>query len=126
MKKKDKKELRQHKRYNMHFKVAMIFSEQANRPTFHGITHDISVDGTAVITEHSIYTEEPITVLIAIPPVNIGQKQKILEARAKIVYAVHSSSHGRFRIGVHFEQFKGDGKGFLDKTLKDRSLTWEH
>ena len=124
-KKKDKKELRQHKRYNMHFKVALVFSEADHRPTYHGITHDISIEGAAVLTDHSIYTEDQITVLLAIPPAHIGQKQKIIEMRAKIAYIVHSANQQQFRVGLHFEQFKGDARSFLDKTLKERSISWE-
>lgn len=117
------KEHRQHPRYPMHWDVVVVFDENDSRPKFHGRTHEISVEGTSILTDHNIYATELVTVLVAIPPLHTGQRKTIIEARARMRYTVHSSDHGRFRIGIHFESFKGDGRRLLQSSLTERALS---
>lgn len=116
------KEHRVHQRFPMQWEVVVVFDEADNRPKFHGRTHEISVEGTSILTDSNIYATQSVTVLVAIPPLHTGQRKTIIEARARMRYTVHSSSHGRFRIGFHFESFKGDGRALLMSSLTERAL----
>jgi c-di-GMP-binding flagellar brake protein YcgR len=116
------KDKRESPRYPTQWKVAVVFDEDEQRPTFHGVTNEISLGGLSLLTDHNIFAENPVTLLLAIPPLHNGARQKIVEIRARMVYTVHSAGHDRFRIGLHFIQFKGDGLRLLDSNLKDRSI----
>ncbi len=116
------KEHRQHRRYPMHWDVVVVFDEGDERPKFQGRTHEISIEGTSVLTDTNVYSSDPVTVLIAIPPLHHGQRKTIVEARGRMRYTVHSSDHGQFRIGIHFETFKGDGRAILNSSLAERAI----
>lgn len=109
-------------RYPMQWKIAIVFDEDEHRPTFHGITNEISQGGLSLLTDHNLFTEDLITLLLAIPPKNSAQGNKIVEIRARMIYTVHSAGHDRFRIGVHFERFKGNGRKLLETNLKERAI----
>lgn len=113
---------RKHPRYPMHWKVAIVFDETEHMPTFHGITNEISQEGLSLLTDHNIFSEEPVTLLLALPPKNSARRSKIVEIRAHMVYTVHSAGHDQFRIGMHFERFKGNGRKLLEACLKERAI----
>lgn len=119
---KNYKDLRSSPRYPMHWKIAVVFDEKVQRPTFHGITNEISLDGLSLLTDHNIFTEDTITLLLAIPPLHNGSRQKIVEIRARMIYTVHSSAHDRFRIGMRFIQYKGEGRKTLQTNLESRAI----
>lgn len=106
----------------MHWKVAIVYDETDGRPAFHGVTHEISLAGLSLLTDHNLFAEEAITLLLVIPPKHLGQRNKIVEIRARMTYTVHSSGHDQFRIGLRFEHFKGKGGAILEKTLKERAI----
>lgn len=109
-------------RYPMQWKVAIVFDEADRQPTFHGVTNEISQEGLSLLTDHNLFTEGPITLLLAIPPKNSAQRSKVVEIRARMIYTVHSAGHDRFRIGVHFERFKGNGRKLLETNLRERAI----
>lgn len=113
-------ERRDDRRYPLKFKVAMVYHQHedtATRPTYHGVTNDISMTGLSIVLDHNIFNEGEVTVLLAIPPEHPGGAQKIIEATAKMVYTVHSSDHDAFRIGLWFCDFKRNGKELLANAL---------
>ncbi len=109
-------------RYPMQWKIAIVFDGEEHRPTFHGVTNEISQEGLSLLTDYNLFTEDPVTLLLAIPPKNSAQRNKIVEIRARMIYTVHSAGHDRFRIGVHFERFKGSGRKLLETNLKERAI----
>ncbi|MEW6164696.1 MAG: PilZ domain-containing protein [Pseudomonadota bacterium] len=113
---------RQHPRYPLHWQVAVVYDHVEERTTFHGVTHEISVSGLSLLTDHNIFTEDPVTLLLAIPPLHHGQRKKIVEVRANMAYTVHAAGHDKFRIGLHFKRFKDDGRAFLERNLKERAV----
>lgn len=115
---------RKAKRYPMHWKVAIVYDHTDEHPTYHGVTHDISIGGLSLLTDHNIHTEESITLLLAIPPRQRGERTKIVEIRARMAYTVLSAGHDQFRIGMNFESFKGQGHKLLDNTLKERAIVY--
>lgn len=118
------KENRKNPRYPLHWKVAIVYHDTDGRPTFHGITHEISLSGLSVLTDHNIFTEDVVTLLLAVPPLHQGLGNKIVEVRARMAYTVHSAGHDQFRIGLHFKRFKEGGRAFLETNLKERATVY--
>jgi len=96
----------------------MIFDESEHRPTYHGKTYDLSLVGTGMHTDTNIFTTSPVVVLLAPPPLHKGHRQKIIEIKARQVYAVYSGDSSCFRLGLEFVYFKGDGLQELKKRLE--------
>lgn len=116
------KEHRKHLRYPMRWEVSVVFDESEGRPKLFGRTHEVSVEGISIVTDSNIYSTEPVTILLAIPPQHTGQRKIIVEARSRMRYTVHSSDHGKFRIGIHFQSFKGNGRALLQQYLSERTM----
>jgi len=106
----------------MHWKVAIVYDHGDKRPTFHGVTCDISLTGVSILTEHNIFTEEQVTLLLALPPRHHGQPKKVIEIRSAMVYTVHSAGHDMFRIGLSFLHFRDDGRKLLETALGERII----
>lgn len=105
-------------RYHVRWKIALIFDEAEHKPTFHGRTHDLSLIGTGMHTDINIFTSSPVVVLLAPPPLHKGHRQKVIEIRARQVYAVYSGESSCFRLGLEFDSFKGDGLQILKQRLE--------
>jgi c-di-GMP-binding flagellar brake protein YcgR len=118
-------ERREDYRVPLKLKVAVVYHQHqdaSTRPTYHGVTNDISLSGLSVVVDYNIFNEGEVTVLLAIPPEHHGGAQKIVEATAKMAYTVHSSDHGAFRIGMSFKVFKRNGMEHLKAALARRSF----
>ena len=109
-------------RYPLQWKVAVVFDDSDEQPTFHGITNEISLDGLSFYTDHNIYSVEAVTLLLAIPPMSQGARKKLIEIRGRMEYTVLAAGVDRFRIGVRFNSFKRDGKKLLASHLEDRAF----
>ncbi len=105
-------------RYHVRWKIALIFDEAEHKPTYHGRTYDLSLVGTGMHTNINIFTASPVVVLLAPPPLHKGHRQKIIEIRARQVYAVYSGESLCFRLGLEFVSFKDDGLEVLKKRLE--------
>ena len=119
----DRGDKRRAERYPLQLRVAVVYHQHedaATRPTYHGRTLDISVDGLSVLVEHNVFHEGEVTVLLALPPVHPGIPQKIIESTAKMVYTVLSSEHDTFRIGLVFRKFKRNGRQQLRTAIAER------
>ena len=111
-------ENREPRRCIAHWRIAIVFDEAEKRPAIHGHTHDLSLSGASVHTDHNVASNTLVTVLLSPPLAYEGERQKVIEIRAKLVYSVYSGSNFCFRIGLNFIKFKNDGlqilKGMLD------------
>jgi hypothetical protein len=109
---------RESSRYYAHWRIAIVFDEAEKMPAIHGHTHDLSISGASVHTDHHVASNMPVTVLLSPPLAYEGERQKVIEIRAELVYSVYSGSNFCFRIGLHFIKFKNDDlqilKGMLD------------
>lgn len=112
--------IRSSARYHVRWKIALIFDEVEQKPTFHGRTHDLTLLGTGMLTHRDVFTDSPVVVLLAIPPLHRNGRQKVIEIRAKQVYSVYSGETFCFRLGLEFINFKGDGLGILIEGLSHR------
>jgi hypothetical protein len=104
-------------RYRVSWKIALIFDEAEDRPTYHGRTHDLTRVGTGMLVHYDVFSELPVTVLLAIPPPHRDRRQQVIEIKARQVYSVYSGETFCFRLGLEFDQFKGDGLRILEEGL---------
>ena len=116
-------EHRQDKRYPFHWSVAIVFDGTEDRDTYHGVTHDLSSRGCSILMEHNVFSEHPVSVLLAIPIEQPGGRRRIVEVKAHMVYTVLSSGHQKFRCGIHFLNFKGKSKAVLKRALDMRAIS---
>ncbi|HEX5337989.1 MAG TPA: hypothetical protein VFW53_06100 [Gallionella sp.] len=108
-------------RYLVHWKIAVVFdSAVQGRERFYGKTDDMTMHGVSLYSEHNIFVESPVTVLISVPASQPGGRQAIVEIRCKMTYTYLCSKGGGFRTGLHFLRFKGDGKKTLKAALDAR------
>jgi hypothetical protein len=110
-------------RYKVRWKIAAIYDELDHKPTFHGKTHDLTLVGTGMLTHTDVFSDSPVVILLAIPPLHRSGKQRIIEIAARQVYSVYSGETSCFRLGLEFLQFKGDGFEILKEGLSHRHAT---
>lgn len=118
----DADEHRKDKRHPFKWRVAIVFASVENEQTYHGVTHDISPGGCAILTEHNVYSEETISVLISLPVETPNGRRKVIEAQARMVYTVLSAGHQKFRCGIQFLKFKGQGRKMLMRAFAMRGI----
>ena len=114
-------EHREHVRHPVHWRTAIIHKNVDKNDIFHGRTNDLSINGASILIHHNIFRPE-VVMLLAIPPLNTGQRETIIEIQCHMVYTVLDSEQSLFRIGLRFMSFKGDGKNILEKTLSKRVI----
>lgn len=118
-------EHRQDKRYPFRWPVAIVFDSHEERTTFHGTTHEVSLSGCSLLTEHNIFSDNPVSILLSAPAEHPGAARRIIEIKARMVYTVLSSGHRKFRCGVQFLNFKQDGRSKLNRVIEHRALKYE-
>ncbi|MDD5175731.1 MAG: hypothetical protein PHQ05_04835 [Sterolibacterium sp.] len=96
----------------------MIFDELEHKPTYHGRTHDLSLIGTAMLTHVNVFSPSPVVILLAPPPLHRNHLPRVIEIKARQVYAVYSGATSCFRLGFEFIDFKDDGLQVLTDRLK--------
>ncbi|MCX7178439.1 MAG: hypothetical protein NTX56_06550 [Proteobacteria bacterium] len=112
-------ESRSAERYFVRWKMAIVFEEQAQKPTFHGRTHDLSLVGTGMLIGKNIQpTSGPVIVLLAPPPLSLKERPRIIEIKSRQLDAVYSGPNSSFRLGFAFLEFKNDGFDLLADRLK--------
>lgn len=104
-------------RYHVRWKIALIFDEDDQKPTYHGRTHDLTLVGTGMLTHTDVFTGSPVVVLLAIPPLYRNAKPKVIEIKARQIYSVYSGATYCFRLGLEFVHFKNDGLELLREGL---------
>lgn len=111
------KKQRQHERYHLRWRIALIFDESAENAVIQGKTLDLSLYGAAVHTQHHLFTGGSATVLLAPPLLSTSECQKIIEIKANVVYSVYSCDSMCFRIGLKFLEFVGNSREVLQTRL---------
>ncbi|UXY14949.1 PilZ domain-containing protein [Chitiniphilus purpureus] len=108
-------------RYLVNWRVAIVYEEREQRLSFRGRAFDVSKGGFSLHSDFSLPVSDRVTVLLSIPPLNVGQPPKVIEVKSRVVYTVLSSEFGAFRTGVQFVDFKGDGREALSYHLSYRN-----
>ncbi len=118
-------ERREDRRVPLKMDVSVIFPQHKQtraRPTYYGVSSDISMQGMSIVVEHNIYTNEDVTILIGLTPEHAGGPRKIIEVVAHLIYTVYSPQHYAFRIGAKFKEFKRNGKALLATNIEQRMV----
>lgn len=101
----------------MHWNASIIIELGDEKIIHQGRTFDISLGGASFYTEVNMFVKEPVVMLLSIPDGRSIKDWLVLEIRCRMVYAVLSANHDKFRIGLHFLSFKEGGKKALEKIL---------
>ena len=109
-------------RYLFHWPVALVFDSSEGEQTYHGRTHDVSVMGCSILTEHNVFSKNPVTVLLSLPADHAGGRRPVIEIKANMVYTVLASGHRKFRCGIQFLSFKGEGQKALNNLIEERGI----
>ena len=115
-------ENRKHYRHPIHWRVALVHKNGDKNDIYHGRTHDLSIWGTSILVDHNIFVMSEVVILLAIPPLHMGQKETLIEIQCRMAYTVLDSEQSQFRIGIRFLSFKGDGKHILSDILSKRVI----
>lgn len=119
-----KAEHREARRHPVHWRVAIVRKIAGKSDIYHGRTHDLSLTGSSVYADSNIFVEEPVVMLLALPPQHTGLREQIIEVTCRMLYTV-ISEEGRFRIGIKFLDFKGNGRQILMDHLSQRVIPEE-
>ena len=114
-----------HHRHLVQWRVAIVNKASSNHDIYHGRTNDVSMTGLSILLEHNKSFSSEVTVLIAIPPMQLGMKETIVEAQCMLTHTVLDSVHSQFRLGMKFLHFKGEGKIILSDVLSARPIPKE-
>ena len=110
-------ERRQHPRYHLQWNIALLLTRQGRSVHLVGRTHDLSIGGASILVPEDVRTKDAVPVMIAPPPLFVGHDPELIEADARLVYSVLSTKHDRFRVGLEFMGFRGQGLAQLSKRL---------
>jgi c-di-GMP-binding flagellar brake protein YcgR len=113
-------EHRYYPRHLVNWRVAIVNDGHEDRPIFYGRSHDVSLGGLSMLSDDNLFFDNSVIVLLALPPRNTGEREKIIEIRAHVIYTVLAASLQMFRVGVQFQEFKRDGRDVLDQYLASR------
>lgn len=111
---------RVYKRYPFRWPVALVFDHGERRATFHGATRELSMGGCSLLTDYNIYSSQPLTLLISLPADNPLGRRQVLEMRVRMCYTLLAAGEDRFRCGIEFISFKGEGKQLLQEAIDKR------
>lgn len=117
-------EKREHQRYLVNWKVAVVNAKGGKDHVFHGRARDISLGGLCFLSEHNLTFGNPVRVLIAVPPHLPNRPPHVLEVRSKLAYTVLEQGGRLFRIGITFLEFEGEARHFLEKRLAERQAVF--
>ena len=106
----------------MHWRVAIVNKNSVNKDIYHGRTHNVSISGVSILTDHNIFFTTEVVILLAIPPMHQGQKETILEIQCSPTHTVLDADYGQFRLGMKFTHFKEGGKRILSDVLSKRHI----
>ena len=115
-------ENRKHYRHPIHWRIALVHKNGDKNDIYHGRTHDLSMWGANILVDNNIFVMSEVVILLAIPPLHMGQKETIVEIQCRMAYTVLDSEQSQFRIGMRFLHFKGEGKRILSDILSKRVI----
>lgn len=111
-----------HKRFPFRWPVALVFDEHhgQHQAIYHGTTRELSLGGCSLLTDYNIYSSHPMTLLISLPAESALGKRQVLEVRCRMTYTILAAGHDRFRCGIEFISFKGDGRYLFQQAIEQR------
>ena len=107
-------------RYAVHWKIGILYEKDGKREIFHGRTFEVSASGSSFLSQHNIFKDGNVKVLLALPWYRDNQQEKVIEIEARIIHTILSSENQSFRTGLQFISFKDDKGHFLEIALRDQ------
>ena len=105
-------------RYKVNWKIALIDHNAGDKTTYLlGRAHDLTPSGTGMLTHKDAFSEAPVVLLLAVPPLHRSGHQRVIEIKARQIYSVYSGETSCFRLGLEFLTFKGKGFDALKEGL---------
>lgn len=109
-------EHRRHKRYLVKWRIAIVYEGGTGKKTFHGRVNEISLGGLSIHCDHNVFYDGKVILLLALPPLYAGGREKILEITCRMNYTILSKK--LFRIGLEFVEFRSGDKKLLEERLE--------
>ncbi|MFA9274677.1 MAG: PilZ domain-containing protein [Candidatus Aquirickettsiella gammari] len=109
-------EHRHHKRYLVKWRIAIVYEGGNGKKTFHGRVNEISMGGLSIHCDHNVFHEGKVILLLALPPLFVGVREKILEITCRMNYTILSKK--LFRIGLEFVEFRSGERKLLEERLE--------
>lgn len=109
-------ESRLHKRYLVKWRIAIVYEGGTGKKTFHGRVNEISLGGLSIHCDHNVFHDGKVILLLALPPLNAGAREKILEITCRMNYTILSQK--LFRIGLEFVEFRQGDRKLLEERLE--------
>lgn len=113
-------DMRSHERLLVNWRMAIVYEGGKGKSTFYGRAHDLSMGGVSIYCDHNIFFEESVILLLALPPLIVGHRERILEIHSQMVYTV--LTRRGFRVGLKFLGFKPDEKKLLEERVNIRGI----
>ena len=66
-------------RYVAHWKIAIVSDHFGEKEIYHGRTYEVSMTGASILSEHNVFLEGYVTILLALPWYRGKQKEKIID-----------------------------------------------
>lgn len=109
-------ESRVHKRYLVKWRIAIVYEGGKGKKTFHGRVNEISLGGLSIHCDYNVFHDGKVILLLALPPLNAGAREKILEITCRMNYTILSQK--LFRIGLEFVEFRQGDRKLLEERLE--------
>ena len=111
------KEGRSNPRYRVFWRIVIIYNKDGKQNIFHGHTYDLSINGACIYSDHNIYVEEDVAMTIEVNSLHLNKKNSVIGVKCRMLYNILSSNYSKYRIGVEFIEFAGNGKNILKEAL---------
>ena len=106
--------LRSHSRYLVKWEVALIHEFGGEKLTYYGKINDISENGLSMFCEYNVFFNGRVSIIMTLPPLNVGLKAQKIEVESRMVYTILSQYS--FRLGLEFLNFRdGEKKILMDR-----------
>jgi hypothetical protein len=106
--------LRSHNRYLVKWEVALIHEFGGEKLTYYGKINDISENGLSMFCEYNVFFNGRVSIIMTLPPLNMGLKAQKIEVESRMVYTILSQYS--FRLGLEFLNFRdGEKKILMDR-----------
>lgn len=114
--------LRNSRRYPFHWKIKLV-PELDRIEALEGRTINISQGGATITLRTAYFTTDPVTILIQVPPLHVGESPMVLEIASRMVYSLLSSEHNAFIFGIKFCEFKRGAEAKLNNAISIRKMS---
>ena len=108
-------------RYIAHWKIAIVYDDgKGDKEIYYGRTYEVSMTGASILSDHNVFFEGDIYILLALPWFRGKQKERIFRIRGRMVYTILSSEGNQFRTGLQFLSCEKGEAQYIEMALQGR------